>query len=82
MNVSRLRRDAAQKTKSERNAVSNRSGVREGGVIGGPPSARGTYAAGTTSTNARQRFACRSANCIDEGAPAEAPRTTASATPS
>ena len=49
--------------------------IRGGVTIGGALAGRGTYAAGTINTSAVIRCGCRSANCIDEGAPAEAPTT-------
>ena len=46
------------------------------------PAARGTKAAGTMRISAVQRSGWRSANCIDEGAPAEAPMIAARLRPS
>src|SRR6185503_12750218 len=63
---------AAQKKKSDLSPVSKKNVVPAGVRIGGPPAGRGAYAAGTSKTKAVLRSGCLNANCMDDGAPAEA----------
>src|SRR5512145_1889815 len=75
--VDRANRVAAQKMKSDLRAVLNRNSVPAGVFIGGSSPGRGVKVAGTRRIIALHRSGYLNANCMEDGAPAEAPTTAA-----